>query len=154
MADEPIALNYAVDYDGSQVYISGTGWTNPAYRNIKITKDTPVSPAFYNWFAENTISISKTLPADTYLLKNDNDIDTKGYNNKDLEGVIKFKSNNNIYSLMALLYMPGLLMYDETNVASGNIWKDQNYRTIETFYDQPVTEDFYNWFTQNVTTKQ
>ena len=53
MADDPIALNYAVDYDGSQVYLSGTGWTNPAYRNITIKKDTPVSPAFYNWFMAN-----------------------------------------------------------------------------------------------------
>lgn len=87
----------------------------------------------------------------TYLLKSDNDIDTKGYGGKDLEGVIKFKSNNNIYSLMNVLYAPGLLMYGTTNVASGNIWKDQNYRTIQTFYDQPVTEDFYNWFTQNAT---
>lgn len=59
MADEPIALNYAVDYDGSQVYISGTGQTNPAYRNIKITKDTPVSPAFYNWFMANATKIPK-----------------------------------------------------------------------------------------------
>lgn len=59
MAGDPIALNYAVDYDGSQVYISGTGWTNPAYRNVKITKDTPVSPAFYNWFMANTIKAPK-----------------------------------------------------------------------------------------------
>lgn len=59
MADEPIALNYAVDYDGSQVYISGTGWTNPAYRNITITKDTPVSPAFYNWFMANATKLPK-----------------------------------------------------------------------------------------------
>ena len=53
MADEPIALNYAVDYDSSQVSISGTGWANPAYRNITITKDTSVSPVFYNWFMAN-----------------------------------------------------------------------------------------------------
>lgn len=59
MADEPIALNYAVDYDGSQVYISGTGWTNPAYRNITIKKDTPVSPAFYNWFMANATKIPR-----------------------------------------------------------------------------------------------
>lgn len=59
MADEPIALNYAIDYDSSQVYISGTGWTNPAYRNIKITKDTSVSPAFYNWFMANATKIPK-----------------------------------------------------------------------------------------------
>lgn len=57
MAEDPIALNYAVDYDGSQVYISGTGWTNSAYRNITIKKDTSVSPAFYNWFMANTIKI-------------------------------------------------------------------------------------------------
>ena len=59
MADEPIALNYAVDYDSSQVYISGMGWPNPAYRNITITKDTPVSPAFYNWFTANATKIPK-----------------------------------------------------------------------------------------------
>lgn len=57
MADDPIALNYAIDYDSSQVYLSGTGWTNSAYRNIKITKDTSVSPAFYNWFMANTTKI-------------------------------------------------------------------------------------------------
>ena len=60
MAEDPIALNYAVDYDGSQVYLSGTGWTNPAYRNMKITKDTPVSPAFYNWFMSNAKKIDTT----------------------------------------------------------------------------------------------
>lgn len=59
MASDPMALNYAVDYDSSQVYLSGTGWTNPAYRNIKITKDTSVSPAFYNWFMANTTKIPK-----------------------------------------------------------------------------------------------
>lgn len=59
MADELIALNYAVDYDSSQVYISGTGWTNPAYRNITIKKDTSVSPAFYNWFMANATKIPK-----------------------------------------------------------------------------------------------
>ena len=144
-------------YTWSAVDLTSDGsWYDQALRTITLKEPVKYAdnPDFYNWFAENTISISKILPVGTYLLKNDNDIDTKGYNNKDLEGVIKFKSNNNIYSLMALLYMPGLLMYGETNVASGNIWRDQNYRTIETFYDQPVTEDFYNWFTQNVTTKQ
>lgn len=154
-----LGTTYSINgvYEWSAVDPTSDGsWYDQAFRTITLKEPVKYAdnPDFYNWFAENTISISKTLPADTYLLKNDNDIDTKGYNNKDLEGVIKFKSNNNIYSLMALLYMPGLLMYGETNVASGNIWKDQNYRTIETFYDQPVTEDFYNWFTQNVTTKQ
>lgn len=57
MADDPIALNYAIDYDSSQVYLSGTGWTNSAYRNINITKDTSVSPAFYNWFMANATKI-------------------------------------------------------------------------------------------------
>lgn len=48
-------------YDSTQVYQphSGTGWTNPAYRNITITKDTPVSPAFYNWFMANATKIPK-----------------------------------------------------------------------------------------------
>lgn len=59
MAEEPKILSYAVDYDGSQVYVSGTGWTNPAYRNIKITKDTSVSPAFYNYFMANATKIPK-----------------------------------------------------------------------------------------------
>lgn len=141
-------------YQWSAVDTTSDGsWSDQALRTITLKE--PVKYAnnsdFYNWFAENTISISKVLPVGTYLLKGDNDIDTKGYNHKDLEGVIKFKSNNNIYSLMNVLYAPGLLMYGTTNVASGGIWKDQNYRTIQTFYDQPVTEDFYNWFTQNAT---
>lgn len=48
-------------YDSTQVYIDsqGTGWTNPAYRNVKIPKDTPVSPAFYNWFMANATKIPK-----------------------------------------------------------------------------------------------
>lgn len=48
-------------YDSTQVYSEGSGmdWTNPAYRNIKITKDTSVSPAFYNWFMSNTTKIPK-----------------------------------------------------------------------------------------------
>lgn len=32
---------------------AGNQWKNPAYRNITITKDTPVSPIFYNWFTAN-----------------------------------------------------------------------------------------------------
>ena len=42
-------------YDSTQVYSegSGMGWPNPAYRNITIKKDTPVSPLFYNWFMAN-----------------------------------------------------------------------------------------------------
>lgn len=143
---------YTWDYDGE----AQNSWGNQAYRTITLT--TPIkyadNPEFYNWFVDNTISISKVLPAGTYLLKDNNDIDTKGYAGKDLEGVILFKSNNSIYSLMMVLYIPNLLMYDKTNVASSATWHDQNYRTIETFYEQPVTEDFYNWFTQNVTTKQ
>lgn len=141
-------------YQWSAVDTTSDGsWSDQALRTITLKEPVKYvnNPDFYNWFAENTISISKVLPVGTYLLKGDNDIDTKGYNNKDLEGVIKFKSNNNIYSLMNVLYAPGLLMYGTTNVASGGIWKDQNYRTIQTFYDQPVTEDFYNWFTQNAT---
>lgn len=48
-------------YDSTQVYSegSGMGWPNPAYRNIKITKDTPVSPLFYNWFMANATKIPK-----------------------------------------------------------------------------------------------
>lgn len=48
-------------YNSTQVYIDGggSGWTNPAYRNIKIKKDTPVSPAFYNWFMANATKIPK-----------------------------------------------------------------------------------------------
>lgn len=140
---------YTWDYDGE----AQNSWGNQAYRTITLT--TPIkyadNPEFYNWFVDNTISISKVLPAGTYLLKDNNDIDTKGYAGKDLEGVILFKSNNSIYSLMMVLYIPNLLMYDNTNVASSATWHDQNYRTIQTFYDQPVTEDFYNWFTQNAT---
>ena len=143
---------YTWDYDGE----AQNSWGNQAYRTITLT--TPIkyadNPEFYNWFVENTYFISKVLPAGTYLLKDNNDIDTKGYAGKDLEGVILFKSNNSIYSWMLVLYIPNLLMYDKTNVASSATWHDQNYRTIETFYEQPVTEDFYNWFTQNVTTKQ
>ncbi len=59
MAGDPVALYNTIDYDSSQVYISRTGWTNPAYRNIKITKDTSVSPAFYNWFMANATKIPK-----------------------------------------------------------------------------------------------
>lgn len=59
MAGDPTALYNTIDYDSSQVYISGTGWTNPAYRNITITKDTPVSPLFYNWFMANATKIPK-----------------------------------------------------------------------------------------------
>lgn len=139
---------YTWDYDGE----AQNSWGNQAYRTITLT--TPIkyadNPEFYNWFVDNTISISKVLPAGTYLLKDNNDIDTKGYAGKDLEGVILFKSNNSIYSLMMVLYIPNLLMYDKTNVASSATWHDQNYRTIETFYEQPVTEDFYNWFMANI----
>ena len=48
-------------YDSTRVYqqYSGMGWTNPAYRNITITKDTPVSPFFYNWFMANATKIPK-----------------------------------------------------------------------------------------------
>lgn len=142
---------YTWDYDGE----AQNSWGDQAYRTITLT--TPIkyadNPEFYNWFVDNTISISKVLPAGTYLLKDSNDIDTKGYAGKDLEGVILFKSNNTIYSLMMVLYVPNLLMYDKTNVASSAIWRDQNYRTIETFYDQPVTEDFYNWFMANIYSK-
>lgn len=138
---------YTWDYDGE----AQNSWGNQAYRTITLT--TPIkyadNPEFYNWFVDNTISISKVLPAGTYLLKDNNDIDTKGYAGKDLEGVILFKSNS-IYSLMMVLYIPNLLMYDKTNVASSATWHDQNYRTIETFYEQPVTEDFYNWFMANI----
>lgn len=59
MAGEPIAVNNAINYGDSQVYLSGTGWTNSAYRNITITKDTSVSPAFYNWFMKNATKIPK-----------------------------------------------------------------------------------------------
>lgn len=59
MVEEPIAVNNAINYGDSQVYLSGTGWTNSAYRNIKITKDTSVSPAFYNWFMSNATKIPK-----------------------------------------------------------------------------------------------
>lgn len=59
MAEDPIAVNNAINYGDSQVYLSGTGWTNSAYRNIKITKDTSVSPAFYNWFMSNATKIPK-----------------------------------------------------------------------------------------------
>lgn len=139
---------YTWDYDGE----AQNSWGNQAYRTITLT--TPIkyadNPEFYNWFVDNTISISKVLPAGTYLLKDNNDIDTKGYAGKDLEGVILFKSNNSIYSLMMVLYIPNLLMYNKTNVASSATWHDQNYRTIETFYEQPVTEDFYNWFMANI----
>lgn len=139
---------YTWDYDGE----AQNSWGNQAYRTITLT--TPIkyadNPEFYNWFVDNTISISKVLPADTYLLKDNNDIDTKGYAGKDLEGVILFKSNNSIYSLMMVLYIPNLLVYDKTGVASSATWHDQNYRTIETFYEQPVTEDFYNWFMANI----
>ena len=139
---------YTWDYDGE----AQNSWGNQAYRTITLT--TPIkyadNPEFYNWFVDNTISISKVLPAGTYLLKDNNDIDTKGYAGKDLEGVILFKSNNSIYSLMMVLYIPNLLIYDKTNVASSATWHDQNYRTIETFYEQPVTEDFYNWFMANI----
>lgn len=139
---------YTWDYDGE----AQNSWGNQAYRTITLT--TPIkyadNPEFYNWFVENTYSISKVLPAGTYLLKDNNDIDTKGYAGKDLEGVILFKSNNSIYSLMMVLYIPNLLMYDKTNVASSATWHDQNYRTIETLYEQPVTEDFYNWFMANI----
>lgn len=51
---------------------------------------------------------------------------------------------------MMVLYAPNLLMYGTTNVASSAVWQDQNYRTVKTFYDQPVTEDFYNWFMANI----
>ena len=139
---------YTWDYDGE----AQNSWGNQAYRTITLT--TPIkyadNPEFYNWFVDNTISISKVLPAGTYLLKDNNDIDTKGYAGKDLEGVILFKSNNSIYSLMMVLYIPNLLTYDKTSVASSATWHDQNYRTIETFYEQPVTEDFYNWFMANI----
>lgn len=139
---------YTWDYDGE----AQNSWGNQAYRTITLT--TPIkyadNPEFYNWFVDNTISISKVLPAGTYLLKDNNDIDTKGYAGKDLEGVILFKSNNSIYSLMMVLYIPNLLTYNKTSVASSATWHDQNYRTIETFYDQPVTEDFYNWFMANI----
>lgn len=139
---------YTWDYDGE----AQNSWGNQAYRTITLT--TPIkyadNPEFYNWFVENTYSISKVLPAGTYLLKDNNDIDTKGYAGKDLEGVILFKSNNSIYSLMMVLYIPNLLMYDKTDVASSATWHDQNYRTIETFYEQPITEDFYNWFMANI----
>ena len=57
--DSSTALHNTIDYDSSRVYISGPGWTNPAYRNITITKDTSVSPAFYNWFMANAIKIPK-----------------------------------------------------------------------------------------------
>lgn len=140
---------YTWDYDGE----TQNSWGNQAYRTITLT--TPIkyadNPEFYNWFVKNTYSISKVLSAGTYLFKDNNDIDIKGYAGKDLEGVILFKSNNSIYSLMMVLYVPNLLMYNKTNVASSSVWHDQNYRTIQTFYDQPVTEDFYNWFTQNAT---
>lgn len=59
MAGDPIAVNNAINYGDSQVYLSGTGWTNSAYRNITITKDTSVSPAFYNWFMKNATKIPK-----------------------------------------------------------------------------------------------
>lgn len=59
MAGDPIAVNNAINYGDSQVYLSGTGWTNSAYRNITITKDTSVSPAFYNWFIKNATKIPK-----------------------------------------------------------------------------------------------
>lgn len=139
---------YTWDYDGE----TQNSWGNQAYRTITLT--TPIkyadNPEFYNWFVKNTYSISKVLSAGTYLFKDNNDIDIKGYAGKDLEGVILFKSNNSIYSLMMVLYVPNLLMYNTTNVASSSVWHDQNYRTVQTFYDQPVTEDFYNWFMANI----
>ena len=52
-------------YDGTQVYspVPTEGWTNAAYRITNITKDTHVSPAFYNWFMS---SAKRTLNSYTW----------------------------------------------------------------------------------------
>lgn len=47
-----IGSAFDLKYDDTSV-LSAESFSNEAYRNITITKDTSVSPAFYNWFMAN-----------------------------------------------------------------------------------------------------
>lgn len=51
---------YAIKYDSTVVGDTSGGFMNYSDRNMKITKDTPVSPAFYNWFMSNAKKIDTT----------------------------------------------------------------------------------------------
>ena len=151
MANDPIALNYAVDYDGSQVYLSGTGWTNPAYRNIKITKDTSVSPAFYNWFMANAIEV---VPISGTWVFNATPAACPG--NFD----VNFTSNGSsfigiYYSVEAAKSDPIFYMRSATSalqyvkVYDNKVWENQAYRTITFEGTQHVSKTFYDWFVAN-----
>lgn len=59
MATPPGVVTNIIKYNDTTVYNNNSSWTNSAYRIIKITKDTSVSPAFYNWFMANTTKMPK-----------------------------------------------------------------------------------------------
>ena len=50
---------YAIKYDSTVVGDTSGGFMNYSDRTITITKDTSVSPAFYNWFMTNATKIPK-----------------------------------------------------------------------------------------------
>lgn len=59
MATPNPVSGYAIKYDSTVVGDTSGGFMNSDDRNITIKKDTPVSPAFYNWFMANATKIPK-----------------------------------------------------------------------------------------------
>lgn len=59
MATPEKTHGYTIKYDSIVVGDIDAGFANATNCYIKITKDTPVSPAFYNWFMANATKIPK-----------------------------------------------------------------------------------------------
>lgn len=59
MATPNPVSGYAIKYDSTVVGDTSGGFMNSDNRTITITKDTSVSPAFYNWFMANATKIPK-----------------------------------------------------------------------------------------------
>lgn len=59
MATPEKTHGYTIKYDSTVVGDIDAGIANATNCYIKIPKDTPVSPAFYNWFMANATKIPK-----------------------------------------------------------------------------------------------